>query len=158
LENQLCPFNYANLYIPNFQKVNEGIYRGGRSTEVGLDELNRLGIKTIINLEDNKKAVSKEQKYVSQFSMVYHSIPINSFQTPKDADVEKVLDLLQDPNNYPVFIHCQHGRDRTGMMMGLHRVFGEGWTSHQAYDEMLQLGFRRILFALDRYFKDKTNY
>lgn len=36
--------------VPNFHKVSEKLYRGGQPTAEGMQQLEKLGIKTIINL------------------------------------------------------------------------------------------------------------
>ena len=40
-----------------------------------------------------------------------------------------------------MFVHCQHGADRTGVMCAAYRVVVDGWTKQQAIDEMTQGGF-----------------
>ena len=41
----------------------------------------------------------------------------------------------------PVLVHCQHGSDRTGIMVAIYRVAFEGGTKAQATDEMINGGF-----------------
>jgi len=36
-------------------------------------------------------------------------------------------------SNLPVFVHCQHGADRTGCMIGLYRVKVQSWKFEQAW-------------------------
>lgn len=144
--------------IPNFHQVTSNIYRGGRPSVSGLKELQQLGIKTIIDLENNKKAVQTEKENLSGTPVQFVSVPFASLRTPKDADVQKVLELLNDPRNYPVYIHCQHGQDRTGLLIGLYKVFDMNWSPADAYHEMRELGFHPILFPLNRYFERKTGF
>jgi tyrosine-protein phosphatase SIW14 len=149
------PFLHAHQ-IPNFKQVHEFLFRGGRPSVSDLRDLKKMGIKTILNLENDRYVVSEEKKVAAAYKLNYISIPTASFFAPSDSKVDTVLSVLQDPRNYPIFIHCTHGRDRTGMMMGLYRVEVEGWQADAAYNEMLDFGFRKILFALDDYFKDRT--
>lgn len=142
--------------IPNFRQVSDGLFRGGRPSPQGLLQLHEAGIKTIINLESNLRAVSEEARTVAPLAMQFLSVPLRSLSTPKEADVKKVLDVLNNPANYPIFIHCLHGQDRTGLMVGLFRVFSQGWPKKQAYAEMLQNGFHRMLFPLDKFFRRIT--
>jgi protein tyrosine/serine phosphatase len=46
-------------------------------------------------------------------------------------------------NKYPhsVFVHCAHGSDRTGCMVGIWRVSRDQWTYPQAYKEMRKCYF-----------------
>jgi protein tyrosine/serine phosphatase len=143
--------------LPNFREVNALILRSGRPTEKGLTDLrNQRGLKTIINLEDSNSNVTKEAAWAQKLGIDYRSYPTASFSRPDDAKVAEILDLLNDQTRYPILIHCKHGEDRTGLMIGLHRVFTDQWTPKAAYQEMLDLGFHTILVSLDRYYKDKT--
>ncbi len=60
---------------------------------------------------------------------------------PEDEDVVKFLRIATTPAMQPVLVHCQHGSDRTGMMVAIYRIAFEGWTRAQATDEMINGGF-----------------
>ncbi len=46
------------------------------------------------------------------------------------------------------YVHCEHGQDRTGLIIGAYRVKVEHWTKEQAYQEMLRFGFHPLLRGL----------
>jgi tyrosine-protein phosphatase SIW14 len=142
--------------LPNLHTVTANILRGGRPTIQGLKILVQKNVKTVIDIDDTPSAMANEKKYLSKTNVHYISIPINAFSTPSDADVKKIENLLNDSKNFPIYIHCKHGEDRTGLMIGLYR-FEHGLSAADAYREMLDLGFHRILFSLDSYFKNKTH-
>jgi tyrosine-protein phosphatase SIW14 len=148
----------AQSTIPEFHQVTEHIYRGGRPDEAGLKDLAALGIKTILNLEDNKQAIEGESATAKQLGINEISMPMSGFFRPKRAEVEAILKIMNDPANQPLFVHCQHGQDRTGVIIGLYRVSFENWTPANAYTEMLQNGFHRILFLLDGFYEDMTGF
>lgn len=51
----------------------------------------------------------------------------------------------------PVLIHCQHGEDRTGLIVAAYRVQSNGLTLDEAWEEALQFGYRDWLnFGLNR--------
>ena len=54
--------------------------------------------------------------------------------------------LLQ--KSCPVFVHCLHGKDRTGIVIAYYRVLFCGWTKAKAEKEMLSLGFRKANVGL----------
>ena len=58
-----------------------------------------------------------------------------------EAEVVRFLSLVTDTNNLPVFVHCERGADRTGMMCAMYRVAVCGWTKQQAIAEMKYGGF-----------------
>lgn len=144
--------------IPEFHQVSEGIYRGGHPTQAGLAELARMGIKTDLNLE-NSSAVALETEQATQLGLVVISKPMSMFWAPSDSLANEILAVLADPSNRPIFIHCTYGQDRTGLMVGLHRVLAEGWRPADAYQEMLNYNFKsHLLFKLDGYFKERTGF
>jgi len=142
--------------IKNFHEIHQGLYRGGRPEQAGVQFLARQGFKTIVNIDNNKNEDTKEAHYAKATGVKYYSIPLSAWSTPKDQDIAKILGLMEDPNNYPLYIHCHHGRDRTGLVVALHRVFHDGWLPESAYEEMYNLGFRWFFYKLSGYFKDKT--
>jgi protein tyrosine/serine phosphatase len=48
---------------------------------------------------------------------------------------------VKDTDQHPIFVHCLHGRDRTGLMTAVYRVHFDGWPVEKAYEEMLECGF-----------------
>ena len=123
--------------VPNARCVSEHLYRGGQPTREGFASLKRLGVKTIINLRGND---SNRDRF-DDGAFVYHRIPMNGFNPESDQVVE-FLRLASDPAAWPVFVHCQHGADRTGVLVAMHRVIIEGWTTEQAVAEMTRAGMR----------------
>jgi protein tyrosine/serine phosphatase len=59
----------------------------------------------------------------------------------EDEDVVAFLKIVTDTNNLPVFVHCQRGADRTGMVCAMYRVVVCGWTKDDAIREMKEGGF-----------------
>ena len=142
--------------IPNEQQINEHIKRGGRPEMSDIESLKAQGYKTIINIDDDYNAILREKEYAEDLGFNYIANPIVVKERPKDEEIDMLLTEMQNPENFPIFIHCKAGRDRTGMLSGLSRVFVDGWTADQAYAEMLKLGFRPQFKKLDDYFKYKT--
>lgn len=83
---------------------------------------------------------------------------MNASDQPNELQVNQILDALKNVDNFPVFIHCHHGQDRTGLIIGLYRVEVQGWTPSKAYQEMLDVGFHPSISTLDNYFKHRTGY
>ncbi len=51
------------------------------------------------------------------------------------------------------FVHCEHGQDRTGLIVAIHRVQADGWTKADAEGEMLAHGFHKQLHGLWEYWE-----
>jgi protein tyrosine/serine phosphatase len=117
--------------LPNLHKVNDGLYRGAQPTAEGIRELEKLGVKTIICLRANHS----DKDILGDSKIALEHIPIKTW-APKDEQVVRFLKIVADKTRRPVFVHCQHGADRTGTMCAIYRVAVDGWTKRQAIDEM----------------------
>lgn len=144
--------------IPNFEMVEEGVYRGGSPGEEGIAYLKQLGVKTILNLDDRKSSNESESAAAQAAGIQEILNPMSGFWMPKDASVDRALNALDRTNLRPIFVHCQHGQDRTGLVVGLYRVFAEHWQPAHAYQEMKQLGFHPVLMFLNHYFERRTGW
>lgn len=147
----------ASAAIPEkFLEVSPGIFRSAQPGKEDLKDLKALGIKTILNLNNDKEtmAIEKKAARLAGIDLIEH--PMSGFWSPDDAQVEESLAVLQDESKYPILVHCKHGEDRTGLIIGLHRVFAEKWTPEDAYQEMLEGGFHPMLVFLDKYYKAVT--
>lgn len=142
--------------IPNFRQVTEQLFRGGRPSNANLAELKQRGIGTVINLENEPGPVANERRAAEQLGLNFVSSPMSWLTRPEDQQVDNLLSLLADESAFPIFLHCRHGEDRTGLIMGLYRVLVQGWRPADAYKEMLALGFHPSFKALDDYFRERT--
>ncbi|MHA6853035.1 phosphatase domain-containing putative toxin [Ralstonia pseudosolanacearum] len=137
----------------NFGVVSEGsIYRGGEP--VGEQEwqfLKESKIKTIVKLNQYSKAVSESEE--DRFAEQYGIKVIKVFMEPEDCILGKHCDIdldeMPDPNlvgkaiseiknaagNGPVYVHCSHGQDRTGLVVALYRMRVQGYCLKKADDE-----------------------
>lgn len=149
----------ASAALPGkFAEVTANIYRGARPTADNLQDLQQnYEINTVVNI-DNDAAVAKKEKATAQkLGLEWVSYPLESFSTPTDKDIDNILAQLENASRRnPIFIHCKHGEDRTGMIVGLYRVLYQGWPKQKAYDEMLKMGFHPFLKSLKKYFWDRT--
>lgn len=128
------------MSLPNFHKVHENFYRGGQPTEDGIEELAKQGIKTIINFRDTDAKVLREQKIAEANGMKFYNPHLSNWFKAKDSEIEKILEIVQNPENQPVFIHCKRGADRTGTVVAVYRMKYENWTAEQANKEAKEYG------------------
>ena len=147
----------ASAALPEkFFEVSPGIYRSAQPQMVDMRDLKEFGIRAILTLNDDEATLVAEKKAARALGIKLIAHPMSGFWSPRDEQVDASLAALQDHRNYPILVHCKHGEDRTGLIIGLHRVQTEGWRAEDAYEEMLDRGFHRILVFLKRYFKDRT--
>ena len=122
--------------VPNLHQVSEGLYRGAQPTREGMVNLKRLRIKTVVNL----RAEHSDRDDLAGTGLAYEHINCKAWR-PEDEDVARFLEVVGDPNRRPVFVHCQHGADRTGTMCAAYRIVVEGWSKEEAIAEMTRGGF-----------------
>ena len=82
------------------------------------------------------------------------NIPLHNWFGPKDKKIEKILSLINTPENQPVFVHCKRGSDRTGTIIAVYRMTQDGWTAKQANKEAKEFGFGWWQFWMKDYIKD----
>ncbi len=173
--------------IFKFRVVAEGIYAGANPVGVdgdaaGVRYLRSLGIHTVVSLQgadvDGTVAgrVSNwlhhgerpgfdeiERCAVEALDMTYINLPIRSRRPWGDQDyesVQKALEIFKQATpQAPVYLHCQRGIDRTGLIVALYRVQVQGWTPAEAYAEWDQVGRSRVAklvtAALDDYYCER---
>ena len=131
---------YAGPAVPgigNFHQVDEQIYRGAQPSEEGFAYLAKIGVKTVVDLRDNNERTSVEQKEVTGLGMRFESIPMTGLTPPTNAEITKILALLESGPNEPVFVHCKRGADRTGAVIAAYRIDQDHWDNKRALKEAM---------------------
>jgi len=134
--------NSFGIKVDNFGQVNEHYYRGGQPSERDFPELKRLGIKTVIDLQEDGK--SSEASWVRSAGMEYVNIPLSSKRPATAQQTAQFLSLVNDEANWPVYVHCAGGRHRTGEMTAIYRMTHDAWTAEQSFQEMKQYDWYSI--------------
>jgi protein tyrosine phosphatase (PTP) superfamily phosphohydrolase (DUF442 family) len=129
----------SSIRIDNFGQISESYYRGAQPYEGDYAALAALGIKTVIDLQADGSPA--EQRLVEAAGMTFHRIPMTTHTAPTDDQLAQFLDIVNDPENQPVYVHCAGGRHRTGAMTAVYRMTHDGWTADQAFKEMKQYDF-----------------
>ncbi len=140
--------------LPNFAKVNDKLYRGGEPTSDGIKELAKMGIKTVVNFRDSDDKMQREKELAEENGMKFFNPHLSNWFKPKDKDIEEILEIIQNPENQPVFIHCKRGADRTGTVTAVYRMKIEGWDNKQANEEAKKYGIGWWQFWMKDYIND----
>lgn len=128
-------FKTKKIDLPNFHKVNENFYRGGQPTEEGIRQLAKMGIKTVINFRDPDGKVRREKELAEENGMKFFNPHLSNWFASRDTAINEILEIINDPENQPVFIHCKRGADRTGTVVAAYRMKFEDWTAVDANRE-----------------------
>jgi tyrosine-protein phosphatase SIW14 len=154
------PYAYSRQQrtkIRNFRVVDDGVlYRSGQNSLHGMEILLRdYGIKTVISLRyadnpNDKPPDWKEEEYCTKLGINYVRIRPrewcgeNEKFVPAQPGVDRLLEVMDDPKNHPVLIHCFAGVHRTGIHCAIYRMEYDRWTNAEAMSELHSLGYTEL--------------
>ena len=129
----------SKVSIKNFGQMDDRFFRGGQPKENEYPELAALGIRTVIDLQDDPTSYEKQK--VEALGMTYINIPMSDKDYPESAKIEQFLKLASDPSTGKFYVHCAGGRHRTGVMGAVYRFNHYNWNYDQVYAEMKKYDF-----------------
>jgi len=138
----------------NFGQVGPDLYRGAEPDDPCLDHLAARGVRTIVNLRDERDASERERLRAASLGMTYVNLPMSGFGRPALAEVRTILAALLAPGAGPVFVHCKRGRDRTGVVVAVYRMAHDGWTAGRAIDEAKRFGMAWWQFRMKGFIEE----
>jgi protein tyrosine/serine phosphatase len=126
---------------PNLHKVSDDLYRSAQPTALGLANLKKLGVRTVVNL----RSFHSDRGRIGDLGLDYEHIYMKAWHA-EQKEALRFLRIVTDPKRVPVLVHCQHGADRTGTMTALYRIVVQGWSKEDALKEMTEgeFGFHEI--------------
>jgi tyrosine-protein phosphatase SIW14 len=140
----------------NFHVVKEGVlYRSGQITLFGLKHIiHDYHIRTVVTLRDAKVSGEtppnkNEEDYCIREEINYVRLSPRHWEStegppPVDENVEKFRQVMSDPANYPVLVHCTAGIHRTGAYCAIYRMEHDHWSNAQAIAEVKAFGYTNI--------------
>jgi protein tyrosine/serine phosphatase len=141
------------------REVQAGVlYRSGCLTVEGFkDAVAQLGIKTIVNLQDEwpdpnvrnsyfDTSTTSEIQLCRELGVNYIYLPPDllsrrKVETERPQAIDQFLAIMDNAANYPVLIHCKAGLHRTGVMVAVFRMEYNGWSPLAAIKELKDNGF-----------------
>ena len=134
--------------LQNFYRVSPALYRGAQPDAAGMRRLKELGIRTVVNL----RSLHSDAGSLKGVGLRSVEIGVNTLN-PRREELVEFLRIATDPDCAPVFVHCQRGIDRTGMMCAVYRMIVCGWSKEEALDEMT-----RGPFGYDDVFRNVVDF
>lgn len=136
-----------------FTPITTGLSRGPRPVPDDYPHIKDT-YATVLSLEgmeeDIKEATELAPARVLSFPIGFVEIYLTGISQKRLTDI---LDALVQAQK-PVLIHCQHGQDRTGLVVAAYRVRFQGWSKDWAMTEARQYGYRWWLnYGLNRTWK-----
>lgn len=146
----------APIGIKRWAEVDSGLARGSQPNEHGVTALAGRGFRTVVSLRQDKN----ERARVTAAGMRYVEIPMKigpfGAPAPTEAQARAFLEAVKDSAGRPAFVHCHHGRDRTGVMVALYRVEVSGWSGDEAVHEAEERGLRPQYKAYRRWIRERA--
>ena len=122
--------------LHNLHRVSDDLYRGAQPAAEGMRQLKAMGVRTVVNL----RARHSDAGPLGGTGLDYEHLPVD-LQRLDRALIVRFLRIVTDERRTPVFVHCQVGAHRTGVMCAIYRVAVQGWSTDEAIREMTDGGF-----------------
>jgi tyrosine-protein phosphatase SIW14 len=129
----------AAVYVPplNFAMVSPGIYRSGYPVPCNFPFLRKLGLKSIVHLGPDEYLPANSAFAADQGVTVFHA-PLRGNKEPfvsiSNEELQAALLPLLEPDNFPLLIHCNKGKSRTGCVVGCYRKL-QNWSISAIFEE-----------------------
>jgi protein-tyrosine phosphatase len=143
--------------MDRFYKVTDGLYRGGKPTpeEVSSVLKDVFDINKIISLD--QECGNSIDDVCKKLNIEHITLDLGSGDGP---NVDQLISLIPTLlNNGPTYIHCRHGKDRTGMTVAMFRIYN-GWDVEKALNEAKNIGMGTDLDpqTAESYYQAVRNY
>lgn len=134
--------------VKNLNRVTPQLYRSAQPDAAGMQDLVKLGVKTVINLRD----LNDDQKEARGTKLRLHRVKMDAWHI-EDEDVVRALASLRHQGDGPFLVHCHHGADRTGVVCAMFRLVEQGWSREDAIRELKDggYGFHKTWVNIPRY-------
>jgi tyrosine-protein phosphatase SIW14 len=146
----------STVAMRNLRVVREGVlYRSGQMTISGLRQAcHDFDIKTVISLRDAHHLGgvlpdAKEEAFCNKEEIAFHRVVLGRWYsedgtTPAEEGIRRFREIMADPANYPVLVHCLAGVHRTGAVCAIYRMEQEHWSNERAMAEMKESGYTTL--------------
>ena len=135
---------FPGISIQNFGQMDDNFYRGAQPQPGDYKALASMGIKTIIDLRNDKESFAESSAAAA--GMKYVNIPMDGVSAPSDSDIAEFLKIANDPATGKFYVHCKAGIHRTGVMGAVYRISHDGWDYDKTFAEMKNYEFSAGLF------------
>ena len=127
--------------VVNYTQVDGSVACGGDTPRDAFTSLAEQGFRAVVNLRlDGEPGVAEEGEAVEAAGLRYVHLPMAP-SAPEFETAEQFLEVVADPSNQPVYIHCGSA-NRVGAVWLVKRVMQDGWEVPKATEEAKMIGLR----------------
>ena len=136
--------------VKNLNRVTPQLYRSAQPDAAGMRGLEKLGVKTVIDLRD----LNDDAKEARGTGLRLQRVKMDAWHI-EDGDIVRVLASLRRRENGPFLVHCHHGSDRTGIVCAMYRLVEQRWRREDAIRELTDggYGFHGMWTNIPRYLR-----
>jgi hypothetical protein len=138
--------------VPSLAPVvmNKGIWRGGQFNSEGVEWLKYSQINRRLKLNTNKEG---RDGFVKADNMTVRYSPITIWQQFGLVAIppQQIEDDITFMAAGQCFVGCEHGEDRTGLVVACYRVRFQGWPKKLAWKEAKLRGYHRWMIGLNAF-------
>lgn len=133
----------AGSKLKYFGLVDDGVYKGSRpKSDADYRFLQSLHVKYIVDLQVLPWMTLWERRRAKQYGItlipgIMNASPIS----PSEKHVDKILSILHDGGHHPIYFHCKFGRDRTGVIAALYKMYFLGMPPQEATQYLRESGY-----------------
>jgi protein tyrosine phosphatase (PTP) superfamily phosphohydrolase (DUF442 family) len=137
--------------LPLFHRLDANYMRGAQPTRGGIEMLERLGVKTVVDLRSIYDHTDDIGIAAERVGLRYYWMPMSVWNPPTDEQALAFATLTSDESKGPFFVFCFDGLNRTGEMSAIYRLAHDKWSVEQALKEMDALDFNPYYYSLRSY-------
>ena len=132
----------------HFATVERGVlYRSGLLEPPVLKRtLARYGIRTVVtlkpDLDPNDPWHELEEQACEEAGARLVDLPLVQEAPPTTAQINEWLDLLREPDNHAILVHCHRGAIRTAMMVAIYEIAIRGRSNEDVLRTIWTCGHR----------------
>lgn len=137
----------ADSNLKHFTRVDLHVFAGSKPIrDSDFKFLRSIGVKYILEVKFLPDLTGRERSQAAKYGLKFYSVPMNASPvSPSVRHVNEALRIIRA--HQPIYIHCVLGRDRTGLLAGLYKIYFEGLPKEDAYRIMKSEGFRSTFFV-----------
>ena len=109
--------------------------------------IEKYQIRSVVNLCDpgemGEDRWTGERRTVTNAGARLIELPMTLSTDASHPDIRKHLEVMNNPDNYPMLVHCQHGVTRTAKFLAIYDIVYRGKTGETSLSEQPLFGRNR---------------
>lgn len=129
---------------------------GPNEQDWDLAHLRASGIGAVLSVNDGELCIAED---FAEQGLAYACVPLSNNAPPCEGDFEHCLRALPEALSFaednlrrgsPVLVHCQAGKDRTGLFLAYYLMHSESCTAREAIERVREV--RPIAFTAEGWY------